>query len=121
MKNEDVCGEYGLSIDDNAQELKDSLLDVAGLSELFKVLADDTRTRILHLLSLKELCVCDLALLMEMSTPAISHHLRLLRIMKLVSFRRDGKQVFYRLDDAHVAQLISVAREHFGEISGSGH
>jgi DNA-binding transcriptional ArsR family regulator len=113
---QDICSEYGISIEDDAVDLRRGLLDVAGLSELFKVLADETRTRILHLLSQRELCVCDMALILEMSLPAISHHLRLLKVMRLVAYRRDGKQVFYSLDDQHVVELISVAADHFREM-----
>lgn len=113
---QDICSEYGISIEEDAVDLRRGLLDVAGLSELFKVLADETRTRILHLLSQRELCVCDMALILEMSLPAISHHLRLLKVMRLVAYRRDGKQVFYRLDDQHVVELISVAADHFREM-----
>jgi len=116
----DICSEYGVSVEDDAANLRESLLEVAGLSELFKVLADETRTRILFLLSKRELCVCDLALVLEMSLPAISHHLRLLKVMRLVSYRRDGKQVFYSLDDNHVVELITVAGMHFGEMRGIG-
>ncbi len=113
---QDICSEYGISIEEDAVDLRRGLLDVAGLSELFKVLADETRTRILHLLSQRELCVCDMALILEMSLPAISHHLRLLKVMRLVAYRRDGKQVFYSLDDQHVVELISVAADHFREM-----
>ena len=118
MKEElgDICSDFGISIKDDVEEIRKELLDVAGLSELFKVLADETRTRILHLLSERELCVCDLALILEMSLPAISHHLRLLKIMRLVAFRRDCKQVFYSLDDHHVVKLISVAGDHYREM-----
>jgi len=111
--NGDLCGEYSLTCEQNADELRASLLDVSGLSELFRALADETRTRILYLLSQQELCVCDLAHLMEMSLPAVSHHLRLLKMMRLVRTRRDGKQVFYALDDDHVLTLIRVAQEHY--------
>ncbi|MCK5249919.1 MAG: helix-turn-helix transcriptional regulator [Spirochaetaceae bacterium] len=115
--SQDICSEYGISVEKDVDELRKGLLDVAGLSELFKVLSDETRTRILHLLSGRELCVCDLALILEMSLPAVSHHLRLLKVMRLVAYRRKGKQVFYRLDDHHVVELISVAGEHFKELS----
>ena len=111
----DVCDEYGLSIGNELKALQDEVLEAAGLSELFKAMADETRTRILHLLSLRELCVCDLAAVLEMSLPAVSHHLRLLKMMRLVKNRRDGKQVYYALDDSHVVDLITVAREHFRE------
>jgi len=95
--------------------LRESLLDVAGLSELFKALSDETRTKILYLLSKKELCVCDIAHLLEMSLPAISHHMRFLKVLRLVRSRKKGKFVFYALDDAHVLTLINQAREHFIE------
>jgi ArsR family transcriptional regulator len=57
--------------------------------------------------------VCDLAYLLEMTIPAVSHHLRLLKVMRLVTTRKEGKQVFYRLDDEHVISLIRTAQEHF--------
>ncbi|WP_020610841.1 ArsR/SmtB family transcription factor [Sediminispirochaeta bajacaliforniensis] len=111
----DICDQYCPTCPERAEFLRKKLLDVAGLSELFKVLGDETRTRIIYLLSINELCVCDLSDLLEMSLPAVSHHLRLLKTMRLVRYRRDGKQVFYRLDDEHVEQLIKVARDHFAE------
>lgn len=95
--------------------LRKRLLDVAGLSEIFKVLGDETRTRIVYLLSLKELCVHDVAEIMEMSLPAVSHHLRLLKLMRLVKHRRQGKHVFYSLDDHHILDLIRIAKEHYEE------
>jgi ArsR family transcriptional regulator len=109
----DLCSEPGITCRTAAPALRDSLVAVAGLSELFRALADETRTKILYLLSQQELCVCDLAFLLDMTLPAVSHHLRLLRTMRLVSSRRDGKQVFYTLDDDHVLALIEVAREHY--------
>tara|TARA_Y100000592_G_scaffold66687_1_gene103608 strand:- start:72 stop:443 length:372 start_codon:yes stop_codon:yes gene_type:complete len=112
-RSHDVCSEYSITCKENEDELRDSLIAVSGLSELFRVLADETRTRILYLLSRQELCVCDLAYLLEMTSPAISHHLRLLKTMRLVRARRDGKQVFYTLDDEHVLSLIQTAREHY--------
>lgn len=112
-RNADVCGEYSLSCEASEESLRSSLLDVSGLSELFRALSDETRTKILYLLSQQELCVCDLAYLLDMTLPAVSHHLRLLKMMRLVRTRRDGKQVFYALDDDHVVALIDVAREHY--------
>jgi ArsR family transcriptional regulator, lead/cadmium/zinc/bismuth-responsive transcriptional repressor len=110
---DDLCSQYGISCRDNADALKESLLSVVGLSELYKALADETRIKILYLLSQQELCVCDLAFLLETTLPAVSHHLRLLRTLRLVSSRRDGKMVFYRLDDDHVLALIEQAKEHY--------
>lgn len=114
---EDLCSQYGVSCAGDAEALRDSLLDIAGISELFKALADETRTKILHLLGQRELCVCDLAFLLEMSLPAVSHHLRFLKALRLVRSRKDGKNVFYSLDDDHVLSLMEQAREHYIERS----
>ncbi len=65
--------------------------------------------------SLQELCVCDLAEVLEMSMPAVSHHLRLLKAMRLVKYRKAGKQVYYSLADDHIVSLINRAQEHFEE------
>lgn len=111
----DTCDTYDPSSPAAKSALRESLLDVAGLSELFKVLGDETRTRIIYLLSQQELCVCDIADVMEMSLPAISHHLRLLKALRLVKYRRDGKQVYYSLDDDHIMGLIRLAQEHYEE------
>ena len=78
-------------------------------------MADETRIKILHLLAQEELCVCDLAFLLETSLPAVSHHLRFLRTLNLVRTRREGKQVFYTLADEHVSQLLKTARSHYIE------
>lgn len=110
----DVCSCATETQDRNAA-LEERLIEVAGLSEIFKALTDETRTKILYLLSFEEMCVCDLAEVLDMSMPAISHHLRLLRTMRLVKYRRDGKMVYYSLDDDHVLQLIKVAQAHFSE------
>lgn len=90
----------------------DVLLDLA---DLFKALGDSTRTRILHALSFSELCVCDLAALLEMSSSSISHQLRVLRGQKLVKYRKDGKIVFYSLDDVHVLGLLKQGLQHVDE------
>jgi len=111
----DCCDAFDPSSSAAKQALRERLLEVAGLSEIFKVLADETRTRIVYLLSLQELCVCDIADVMDMSLPAVSHHLRLLKALRLVKYRREGKQVFYSLNDHHVVGLIRMAQEHFEE------
>lgn len=90
----------------------DTLYDVA---ELFKVFGDSTRIRILSALLGQELCVCDLCSLLDMTKSAISHQLRILRQTKLVKNRRSGKEVYYSLDDDHVATIISIAIEHTKE------
>lgn len=92
--------------------------EVDGLADTFKVLADDTRVKILHALSLAELCVCDLASLLGLSESAVSHQLRLLRLHRLVKYRKAGKMAFYSLDDDHVVQLLAQATEHVREVHG---
>lgn len=82
------------------------------LADIFKVLSDPMRLRIILALQGTELCVCDLASLFGVTRPAISHHLRRLREVRLVKYRRDGKLVHYTLDDHHIEQLIGVATEH---------
>ncbi|GAB6877072.1 ArsR/SmtB family transcription factor [Thermaerobacter litoralis] len=110
----DVCLRFEPHADRIAT-LRDRILEVAGLSELFQVLADETRTKILYLLAVAELCVCDLAAALDLSLPAVSHHLRLLKTMHLVKYRREGKNVYYSLADEHVLRLIQVAQEHYAE------
>lgn len=85
------------------------------LADIFKALADPTRAKILHALTLEELCVCDLAALTGMSSSAISHQLRLLRANRLVKYRRDGKMAYYSLDDEHVRHLLNEGLCHARE------
>jgi DNA-binding transcriptional ArsR family regulator len=88
---------------------------VDALAETFKVLGDGTRVRMLDALSRSELCVCDLARLLGLSDSAVSHQLRLLRGMRLVRPRRDGKMIFYTLDDQHIVRLFEQGLEHVEE------
>jgi DNA-binding transcriptional ArsR family regulator len=82
------------------------------LADTFKALSDPTRVRIVSLLAAAELCVCDLSSALGMSQSAVSHQLRTLRDMRLVRWRRDGRQVFYTLDDEHVADLFRRGLDH---------
>jgi DNA-binding transcriptional ArsR family regulator len=82
------------------------------LAEMFRALSDPTRVRIVSLLSEAELCVCDLAAALDMSQSAVSHQLRTLRDLQLVRWRREGRQVFYALDDEHVADLFQRGLDH---------
>lgn len=88
---------------------------LAEMAEIFKLLGDLTRVKILQALSTTELCVCDLAALLEMTSSAISHQLRLLRGRGIVRFRKEGKVVYYRLDDEHVLTLVKVSLKHVAE------
>lgn len=85
---------------------------VLEISDFFAALGNSTRLSILYALSGAELCTCDLSRITNLSVSAISHQLRILRDRKLIRFRKDGKNVFYRLADEHVAQLLTVALEH---------
>jgi len=85
------------------------------VAELFKVLGDRTRTRILHALFEAELCVCDLAYLLGMTQSSISHQLRVLKQAKLVKNRKEGKVVYYSLADDHVIRIFEQAFEHVNE------
>lgn len=90
---------------------------VEGLASTFRVLGDPTRVRILDALSGGELCVCDIAGLVEISESAVSHQLRLLRGMRLVRPRRAGRLVYYSLDDHHIIELLRQALSHVEEQS----
>lgn len=85
------------------------------LAELFKVFGDTTRIKILWALAESEMCVCDISVLLNMTQSAISHQLRVLKQARLVKNRKDGKIVFYSLDDAHVKQIFNQGLIHIDE------
>ncbi len=85
------------------------------LAELFKFFGDSTRIRILYELIDAEICVADLAAALEMTQSAVSHQLRILKQSRLIKSRRDGKQIFYSLDDDHVKKMIELGMEHLSE------
>jgi ArsR family transcriptional regulator len=85
------------------------------LAELFKVFGDSTRIKILWALAEAEMCVCDIAFLLNMTQSAISHQLRVLKQSRLVKYRKDGKIVFYSLDDEHIKQIFEQGLTHINE------
>lgn len=85
------------------------------LAELFKVFGDSTRIKIICALFESEMCVCDLSNLLNMSQSAISHQLRVLKSARLVKFRREGKVVYYSLDDDHIKQIFDAGLNHITE------
>ena len=89
--------------------------ELYSLADFFKVFADSTRIRILYVLLCSETCVCDIAQLLGMTQPAISHQLRILEQMDLVKARRDGKTIFYSLADDHIVSILSQGMEHIRE------
>ena len=102
------------TVDKVLRELPDdeTLYDLA---EVFKVFGDSTRIKILYALFEAELCVCDIAQLLGLSQSAVSHQLRVLKASRLVKPRREGKTVFYALDDDHVRKIIAQGMEHISE------
>ena len=91
---------------------EDKLYDLA---DFFKVFADSTRIKILYVLMCSEMCVCDLAQILNMTQSAISHQLRTLKQMNLVRNRREGKTVFYSLADSHIKVILSQGLDHIEE------
>lgn len=89
--------------------------ELQDLADFFKVFGDSTRIRILYVLFQSEMCVCDLAQTLNMTQSAISHQLRVLKQMKLVSNRREGKTVFYSLADGHIKTIMNQGMEHIRE------
>jgi ArsR family transcriptional regulator len=98
----------GLSTDSELQKI----------AELFRVLNDPSRLKIINALILSEMCVCDIAALLDMTQPAISHHLKVLRQTQLVKYRRDGKVVYYSLDDEHVENVFCQGMLHISRDAG---
>jgi ArsR family transcriptional regulator, lead/cadmium/zinc/bismuth-responsive transcriptional repressor len=118
LKQEDVC-EVTCVDEDKVNRLKSSISqqDTFSVAQIFKALADDTRIRIAYALSEEdELCVCDVANIVGSTTATASHHLRLLRNLGLAKYRKEGKLVYYSLDDDHVRQLTQIAFEHQKEV-----
>jgi DNA-binding transcriptional ArsR family regulator len=105
--HEDVIAEV-----EKHMPLADQLNDLA---EFFKIFGDPTRIKILYVLFQSEMCVCDIATLLGMTQSAISHQLRVLKQMKLVSNRREGKTVFYSLADGHIKTIMNQGMEHISE------
>ena len=116
-KNEDIC-EADVVHEGVVARVKALLPDedtLADVAELFKVFGDSTRTRILSALFEAELCVCDIASLLGMTKSAVSHQLRILRQTKVVKNRKQGKEVYYSLDDDHISRIYKMALEHLAE------
>lgn len=120
LKPEDVC-EVTCVDEEKVNRLKSTISqqDTLSVAQIFKALADDTRIRIAYaLIEEEELCVCDVANIVGSTTATASHHLRLLRNLGLAKYRKEGKLVYYSLDDDHVKQLIEIAFAH--QMEGKG-
>ncbi|MDS1030497.1 metalloregulator ArsR/SmtB family transcription factor [Bacillota bacterium LX-D] len=109
----DVIHEDTVNMVKEKMPLEENLYDLA---ELFKVFGDTTRIKLLWALDEAEMCVCDLAVLLNMTQSAISHQLRVLKQARLVKYRKDGKIVFYSLDDEHIKQIFDQGLTHINEL-----
>ena len=117
FKQDDVCDLVQIDLA-RVRKIRAALVQpdaVQGLADTFSALGDPTRVRILDALSHGELCVCDLAAVLSVSQSAVSHQLRLLRGMRLVKPRRDGRVVFYSLDDQHIIAIFKQTLQHVEE------
>lgn len=115
---EPMCAEGSVIHEDVLVRVRGKMPDeepVYEVSELFKVFGDSTRARIICALNIEEMCVCDLAALLNMTQSAISHQLRILKTARLVKSRKQGKIVYYSLDDAHIGDIFAKAFEHVME------
>ncbi|AYA77779.1 transcriptional regulator [Bacillus sp. Y1] len=122
MAKEDVC-EVTCFDEEKVTKVKNELnmQNTMEVSKLFKALADDTRVKIAYSLSVEEeLCVCDVANIVGCTVATASHHLRLLRNLGLATYRKEGKLVYYALDDEHVKQLVNIAFTHQKEVALRG-
>lgn len=117
IKNLNCHPPHPVEIDD-VQRLQQKILDTEKaqrMAEFFSLLGDPNRLRIISLLAIQELCVCDLAAVLDMSESAVSHQMRALRTMRLVRYHKRGRKVFYRLQDNHVLNLYQSVAEHLDE------
>jgi ArsR family transcriptional regulator, lead/cadmium/zinc/bismuth-responsive transcriptional repressor len=119
MSKQDTCEIYCFD-EDKVNRIQGKLqdVDISSVSLLFKAIADENRAKITYALCQdEELCVCDIANIIDASVANASHHLRKLHKHGIVKYRKEGKLVFYSLDDDHIKQLILIALEHKKEES----
>lgn len=112
-----ICDVY-CTDPEKAERIKERLADLDVTVDIFRALGDETRFKLIYALWHGELCVCDLARLVDMTVAAVSYHMRYLRSLRLVKHDKRGKYVYYRLDDDHIADLVSIALAHSEEESG---
>lgn len=117
QRDEMVCETPGPDLERVArvQGALATIEDTRRLAELFAALSDPARLRIVEAVAIDELCVCDIEAIVSMSQSSVSHHLRVLRTLRLVRYRRVGRRVFYALDDEHVRGLLTQGQAHANE------
>ena len=114
----EVCCDCGAIHEETINHVRENMVPTCHLmtmSKLFKVFGDSTRIQILEALNCHEMCVCDLAVLLDMTKSAVSHQLKVLRDNNLVKFEKKGKHAYYSLADDHVKEILDVALEHIKE------
>ncbi|MFK7696043.1 ArsR/SmtB family transcription factor [Paenibacillus sp. HJGM_3] len=112
---QETCDDTCVGTDANLEQLKMNMMPNGAASEMadvFKALGDPTRLKLIYALLDRELCVHDLAELLEMGQSAVSHQLRYLRNMRIVKRRKSGKTVYYSLDDDHIEQIFKLTLQH---------
>ncbi len=118
-KNKYVC-DCNMINEDRVKEIADNIPSdetLNHLADIYKIMADRTRCKLLYILRQGEMCVCDIANIMSMSKSSISHQLAKMRELSVVKCRRDGKAIYYSLDDEHISQLYSIGIEHISHTS----
>lgn len=115
-KNELEC-DCNIIHEDHIKNVKKTMMNEESLlliADFYKALSDSTRIKIINILQENELCVCDIAVLLNMTKSAVSHQLKYLREMNIVKNKKTGKEVFYTLADEHVKQILSISINHLG-------
>ena len=116
-KNELEC-DCNIIHKDHIENVKKTMMNEESLlliADFYKALSDSTRIKIINILQENELCVCDIAVLLNMTKSAVSHQLKCLREMNIVKNKKTGKEVFYTLADEHVKQILSISINHLGD------
>ena len=113
------CAEKTVMHPEVVQAMQDKLMDersIMRLGDFYKLFSDVTRLKILYLLSMSEMCVCDISAALDMNQSTISHQLKTLRNSRLIRYRREGKVVYYSLDDDHIGQVLLQGMLHLSEM-----
>lgn len=111
MERSDAYSEVSRHETSGIDELKPKIKSLKGISDVFKALSDDSRSGIVYMLSQKELCVGDIAYILDMNLQAVSYHLKTLKSLNLIKCRREGKMIYYSLSDDHISDLIELAAQ----------
>lgn len=112
MERSDAYREVSRQQTSGIDELKPKINSLKGISDVFKALSDDSRSKIVYMLSQKELCVGDIAYILDMNLQAVSYHLKTLKSLNLIKSRREGKMIYYSLSDDYISDLIELVAQY---------